>query len=468
MRHRPALLALLVALSLAACNRTGTQDAGLNQQPTLEQPGGENPGGEQPGTNNPGDGGTQQPPSGGSPNPGSGTTQPGGPSGTLDESFGDGGVASLNSSQGSTPFLEELAVQTDGKIVVLARTGLLRFNGDGARDESFGTNGTRPVDTATELALFPDDRIVVAGYSAPVLAFTPSGQPDPSFGSAGSIQPEGNASDVAVRDGKLYVLSETFEPHVVVVTRFTANGQADASFGTNGRVALSGSYENTSGDVRRGNFPAAAIVPTADGHIYLVGRCSVAQAADNSYPNGAMCVSRLSASGQLDTTFGNLDGVAAYIIDKYTFATSLGLLPDGRLLVSGSTDFSGVSWAVIRLTADGKSSERLDAPYTRSPDRRGPSAVLVDAQGRAYLPGTFQVGGPTDWKQRLGLLRFTADGQPDESFAPGGMLDPLPVDTPGAAQAAAFTRDGAIIVGGNTFNDDGYNLKALVLVKVWQ
>jgi hypothetical protein len=50
--------ALATALSLAACNQTNTQDAGLDEQPTLEQPGGENPGGQQPPGTNDSPGGT--------------------------------------------------------------------------------------------------------------------------------------------------------------------------------------------------------------------------------------------------------------------------------------------------------------------------------------------------------------------------------------------------------------------------
>lgn len=68
--------------------------------------------------------------------------------GTLDPTFGDNGVASLD--LGDEEFGEVMALQPDGKIVVAGYTQVsafgwdllvTRFNGDGSLDTDFGTSG---------------------------------------------------------------------------------------------------------------------------------------------------------------------------------------------------------------------------------------------------------------------------------------------------------------------------------------
>jgi len=108
------------------------------------------------------------------------------PNGSFNTNFGSGGIAVLN-PEASTGFeAQDVTIQADGQIVVGGlfwaniSTGppyffVARFNSaDGSVDSSFGTGGVASVSSgsgvvgvAVSLALEPDDRMVVAGMATP-------------------------------------------------------------------------------------------------------------------------------------------------------------------------------------------------------------------------------------------------------------------------------------------------------------
>src|SRR5262249_35006898 len=123
--------------------------------------------------------------------------------GVLDQTFGSGGlvVTDINSSDDRAA---ALAVQVDGKIVVAGTAGgdfaLIRYQPDGSLDPGFGQGGKVTTDiegndVAEGLALQPDGRILVAGYSrqipgsfvATLVRYRPDGSLDPSFGQGGKF-----------------------------------------------------------------------------------------------------------------------------------------------------------------------------------------------------------------------------------------------------------------------------------------
>ena len=136
--------------------------------------------------------------------------------GTLDASFGTGGIA-MAEVLGPKPAGGEaydIARQSDGRFVLTgygSRTGgpvdliAYRFNADGSWDQTFGSGGATVYDRAgledrgRDLVVLPDDRVVVVGSTAPsavgtaaqlnalVYMLRPNGTPDASFGSDGAI-----------------------------------------------------------------------------------------------------------------------------------------------------------------------------------------------------------------------------------------------------------------------------------------
>lgn len=89
-------------------------------------------------------------------------------SGTLDSTFGDGGVVSETSF--NTPYYD-VAIQPNGKPIVIAGRGdfyVARYLTNGTFDSTFGTGGRSFTDVdryddVTSVALAPDGKVVVAG-----------------------------------------------------------------------------------------------------------------------------------------------------------------------------------------------------------------------------------------------------------------------------------------------------------------
>ena len=141
-----------------------------------------------------------------------------GSSGTLDNSFGTGGIVTTNFN--GTDFVRAIAVQPDGKIVVAGFTSitgrgdfaLARYNRDGTLDDSFGTGGTvttdfvaGSLDQALSVAIQADGKIVAAGTAAingnsdfALARYNRDGTLDATFGAGGTVTTDfAGASDQA-------------------------------------------------------------------------------------------------------------------------------------------------------------------------------------------------------------------------------------------------------------------------------
>jgi uncharacterized delta-60 repeat protein len=163
---------------------------------------------------------------------------PGGPwflvrytlSGTLDTTFGSGGVVTtrIGGVNNNNNDLENLLVQPDGRIVAVGTTAnsankfiwtLGRYNVDGSLDSSFGSGGivtssiTAGDDHAIGAALQSNGHIVVTGGGSGLLevgVYNADGSPDASFGSGGFVTQAAGSSAagqgvVIQPDGKIVV-----------------------------------------------------------------------------------------------------------------------------------------------------------------------------------------------------------------------------------------------------------------------
>jgi uncharacterized delta-60 repeat protein len=128
--------------------------------------------------------------------------------GALDPTFGDGGIVLTNFTR-RLDYARGVAIQPDGKIVAAGRAdrrggrfALARYESDGALDPSFGRNGkvvtnfTPGEDSARDVAIQPNRRIVAAGHAggtraAPrdhrfaIARYRPNGALDGSFSGDG-------------------------------------------------------------------------------------------------------------------------------------------------------------------------------------------------------------------------------------------------------------------------------------------
>lgn len=140
------------------------------------------------------------------------------PDGTLDTSFNGTGQRVWN--QTNYDGLSDIQVQRDGRIVLAGRTGpsssagdgaLIRLNADGSLDSSFGSGGWASFNLGTDdrfttLDILGNGQILAAGHSgdeALVVRFQGNGSLDSSFGTGGVLTAEFGESWSAIHDSAM-------------------------------------------------------------------------------------------------------------------------------------------------------------------------------------------------------------------------------------------------------------------------
>ena len=200
--------------------------------------------------------------------------------GSLDTSFGTDGIV-ITDLGTAYAYARSVAIQADGKIVVagdkLAYSfALARYNANGSLDTSFGAGGIvtttlEPTsdDVARSVAIQSDGKIIAAGTSQvgtrdkfALVRYNTNGSLDTSFGAGGKVTtPIGiyhdYAHSVAIQtDGKIVVSGTSYTKTVAfnmfydfALVRYNANGSLDTTFGTGGIVTTGsgGAFHEVSG-----------------------------------------------------------------------------------------------------------------------------------------------------------------------------------------------------------------------------
>ncbi|HJQ22921.1 MAG TPA: delta-60 repeat domain-containing protein [Blastocatellia bacterium] len=280
--------------------------------------------------------------------------------GALDLSFG-GGRGWVVAEFGGSSYANDVAIQSDGRIVVVGhatsnrnapRIGsatdmlIARYNSDGSPDTTFGgigrvfTDFSEGNDSANSVALQADGRIVVAGSTSGKFAlarYNNDGSLDSSFGSGGKLTNDfmsagGSAASVAIQaDGRIIAAGTSGSSFALA--RYNANGALDATFGSGGKVLA--------------NFGGTSVgydlALQRDGRLILGGYVTRATGTD-------FAVARLNANGSFDTTFGAGGIVTADFFSKNDFAYAVGIQCDGRIVVAGSDSKTDEGdFALIRI-----------------------------------------------------------------------------------------------------------------------
>jgi uncharacterized delta-60 repeat protein len=283
--------------------------------------------------------------------------------GTLDSSFGSNGLVSTNLQPGTDTAVTS-ARQADGRLVVAASTGIVRYNANGSIDTTFGDAGRIPVPFA----------MVVHR----ILAVTVGGQPKLLLG--------GSTDECDNCTGSM------------AVARLNADGSVDTSFGTSGKATANINWGATCSDP----------VPTAVGRDMAVqsdGKIVVAGYAFNpgfSGCNGSLedfAAVRFNADGKsLDSTFGNA-GTQHTDAGYGEEANSLAIQSDGKIVLAGrSFDSSGrFHWMLVRYTSTGAPDTSFGSGGTVIDDPDGTTTSATDHEAlrvvQAGAGGDLAVGG---------------------------------------------------------------------------
>lgn len=343
--------------------------------------------------------------------------------GNNDVSFGNHGAV-VTPFGGGGQGAEDVALQADGKILVIGSSGLVRYNTDGSLDTSFGTGGIVPTAGTSWVAVQADGRIVTAGPE--LRRFNADGTPDLSFGTSGVIEGS-NVSQFALQpDGKIVAVNGN------VVWRYNPDGSVDWSFAGGRTVAPATSAASEGRDT-------IALAP--DGKIVWVG----------SLPYGggtAIEAVRFNTDGSLDTSFAT-GGIAIIHDGANTDPFAALVEADGTILIAGRsgtvgpnagpTQFAG-SVFTARLNNDGS----LDGAWGIGGVSRINLAISSEAHALAEEPDGKIVlagghgGGPAAPNQ-ITFTTFTLSGDFNESFVES--LYPVLLDRDGDAAGVAYFTD---------------------------
>jgi uncharacterized delta-60 repeat protein len=286
--------------------------------------------------------------------------------GSLDTSFGDGGVA-IDPYQKFTQGNASVAIRSDGKIIVAGESYIYRYLPSGQLDTSFDGDGViRIAVVAHRVLIQPDEKMIVAGEGLNLARYNADGSIDTTFGANGIIPYRPNSpidGDAALMpDGRIVATG------AARVARFTANGQPDPTFSGDGETP-GGGY---------------GVAPGDDGSIYTV-------TGQNGY-----IVKHYLLDGTLDPNFGTGGSVTATFGFQTQVPQSVAIDPLGKIVVTGilDTDSGGYYSAsgLLRLQPDGlpDSSFGTNGKQIFSATATTPCAaedVVVAADGSIFAVG---------------------------------------------------------------------------------
>lgn len=274
------------------------------------------------------------------------------PDGSPDNSF-DGDGKLVFSPGAFNNVILGMAIQPDGKIVAAgysengsnADFALVRFNSDGSPDNSFDGDGIVTTafgttdDLGNALAIQPDGKIVIAGYTGigfdvdfALARFNADGSPDITFDTDGVLVTDIDASiDRAYAltiqpDGKIiatgHTESATFSG--IAVVRYNSDGSGDTSFDADGKVTTGVGLSGA----------AFSVTVQGDGKILVAG-----DSDNGSHLDFALV--RYLADGSLDNMF-NGDGQSFLSLDAGTseHLSAMKLVGD-RIYMTGETVTAG-------------------------------------------------------------------------------------------------------------------------------
>jgi uncharacterized delta-60 repeat protein len=347
--------------------------------------------------------------------------------GSLDTSFGSGGRAFPGVTFGN---VTAPVVQADGKILWAVSSDLgpnadfkiVRLNGDGSVDTSFGTNGaalvslSAGVDTPSKLLIQGDGKIVVAGTSATnspgsdfaAVRLNADGSLDTGYNGGGKVTvslsggiDKANAAALQA-DGKLVIAGRATGAanNDYAVVRINTDGSVDTTFAGTGKLVL---------PVGAGTDVITSIAVLGDGGILLGGNSAATGGND-------LALVKLKADGTLDTGFGTGGKLVVQQDGINDQLNQVKVQADGKIVVAAS---HGLSVEVLRLNADGtadtgfghdgKVMMSLRGIFDRAVDLAFAGDKIVLLAGAGYT---------IDDAEGLVLARLNADGSLDTSFAP--------------------------------------------------
>lgn len=336
--------------------------------------------------------------------------------GMLDHTFGTYGIATIDIS-GYYEVAGDAKVQNDGKIIIVGSTYknnktqglLLRLKPNGEIDSTFADEGIRYINQigSTELklnsaALLPDDFIIAGGYS---------------------VEP-----------------GETF----AILVKCSSDGTIDTSFGTDGIVKIfSGKYSN--------DAYVSDIMLQPDGKIIFCGK----EKSDHTEFLEQFVIGRFLPEGIPDSSFGGEGLVYNYLTGLPSYATSITMQADGKIIAAGIT---GHDFALTRYLNNGVPDYdfgTMGIVTTSFDDYDYLEDIGVMHNGNIVAVGyyyDFSNNNCEYWKSKILVACYTPTGELNEDFNSDGITTFAINHCNDEAYSLLIQPDDKILIGGATGN----------------
>lgn len=378
--------------------------------------------------------------------------------GSTDNNFGINGVV-LTQIGFSSSYIQDVAIQTDGKIVAVgfhnastdpntttrSSFAAARYNYDGTLDTTFDGDGKWFESTsfpennkATSVEIQSDGKIVIGG--ALLVRLNPNGSLDNSFGIGGRIVTTGLSfiNSLAIQsDGKIVAGGGSFSSSTnfdTAVARFNTDGSPDATFDGDGKVVT---------PVSNSSDAARSIVLQSDGKIVAAGFNNTGNAADFS-------IVRYNVNGSLDSSFDGDGIVVTAVGSSQDELYSVSVKSNGKITVAGFSFVSNYDFSLASYNADGSldtsfgengvAIRELGLSYDTARD------IKIQSDGKIVASGSTFNGNFFDFS----LSRYNDDGTLDSSFGTNGTV----ISSFGSSSfslSSAIQPDGKIILAGERF-----------------
>lgn len=311
---------------------------------------------------------------------------------------------------------------------------------EGMPDLSFGNNGKAfytpngfSYDSGTDMAVQADGKILMVGnihngsfYDYLLVRINKNGTIDNSFNGTGQVTisvSDRNDFQGAItiqKDGKIIVVGSSEQPvnnsykNGFAVIRVNPDGSLDNSFNGNGKVLTL--FDNT-------HAHAASVILQPDGKIIVGGDIDKVTGGVGGV-NFDFAIARYLPNGLLDNSF-NGDGKVTTTIDNINNERifSLALQPDGKIvgagLASRNNPGNGTQFAVVRYHSNGT----LDSSFNGNGIITHGSAQGFETARSVIIQGNKKIliTGQSTETAGLKLIRYNADGTPDNDFGIGGV-----------------------------------------------
>jgi uncharacterized delta-60 repeat protein len=318
---------------------------------------------------------------------------------------------------------------------------------NGTLDASFGTGGVALIDDganeqAWSVALMPSGDVVVAGARIPnpndflIAVLKPDGTAQTSFNGTGRRRfdyggHDGYSSVIVDRVGRIVAggYSFTAGQQQWHINRFLPDGSFDQSFGASGHLVVNPSAFNE---------VLNSLVERPDGRLLLGG------GAGSFRPT----VYQVLENGTIDATFGS--GGSVQTVFTVSFGFRLHLDDAGRAYLAGTAQFTDQDAFVVRLTPTGQRDTTWGTDGTRfwsTASTTDFGSIAVGADNTVLLATT------ADASPTVRMRRILNDGTASTTFGSSGQ-----VDVGGGAnwrsRLVLSTPDGgAVTIGDNTTGD---------------